>query len=31
MWFTETGSEMCKLVSFERNLFRINVSYDKET
>uniref|UniRef100_A0AAF5D039 Uncharacterized protein n=1 Tax=Strongyloides stercoralis TaxID=6248 RepID=A0AAF5D039_STRER len=31
MWITETESEMCKLFSFGRNLFKINVSYDKES
>uniref|UniRef100_A0A0K0EA48 Uncharacterized protein n=1 Tax=Strongyloides stercoralis TaxID=6248 RepID=A0A0K0EA48_STRER len=31
MWITGTESETCKLFSFGRNLFRINVSYDKES
>uniref|UniRef100_A0A0K0EGK2 Peptidase_M14 domain-containing protein n=1 Tax=Strongyloides stercoralis TaxID=6248 RepID=A0A0K0EGK2_STRER len=31
MWSTGAESETCKLVSFGRNLFRINANYDKET
>uniref|UniRef100_A0AAF5DEB2 Uncharacterized protein n=1 Tax=Strongyloides stercoralis TaxID=6248 RepID=A0AAF5DEB2_STRER len=31
MWITGAESETCKLFSFRKNLFRINVSYDKES
>uniref|UniRef100_A0A0K0E5P9 Uncharacterized protein n=1 Tax=Strongyloides stercoralis TaxID=6248 RepID=A0A0K0E5P9_STRER len=31
MWITGAESETCKLFSFRRGLFRINVSYDKES